>query len=189
MNAKRVVCKAFVCGALALFVLAQIPDPAQAPQVKGHKELSEPAQLIQVRQKMNRKKFIKKLEWKLYEAYRMLVTRTGTGPNPITEGPATILVLKEAGYSVEFHGQKLGDGSLQPIAGDVKSVTLDQLKGTTSRIYRTNIGGGEYADLAIIIVPIWAKLRMLAAKGDTLGFTLIDPRERAFASYSVRPDR
>lgn len=188
MNTKPIVCKSFACMVLALFASALVPKAVPAQQHGGLKGGSGPVQLAFIPPK-ERRKFNKNLKWELYEAYQVLVTRTGTSDMWFEEDPATVLLLKSSGLSVDFHGQKLGPGGLEPTDGDVKSLAHEQLKHKSSKEFQVAAGGDNKADPAVIIVPKWVEPTLTAAEGGVLSFNLSDPQGRQFVEFSVSPVR
>ena len=136
--------------------------------------------------------YLETLDWQRYEAYRALITESESGSFgrkrrdiPITDEPAIILVLKDEGWTAEFHGHKLGFGGVQPMAGDVRKATLTLLKRQLSPVYRAHIGGDEYEDLAIILIPQLTRLRA-TTRGNTIGTKIVGPETSPFNTYTVR---
>lgn len=188
LNAKRAVCKSFVFASLALFAAALAPRLAPAGEARWLKVSSEPAQLIHVPHE-ERKEFQEGIKWELYEAYRALVSRTGSSAQFSEEDPATIFLLKGSGVSVDFHGLKLGPGGLSPAAGDVKSLAEGQLKTKMTKLWRITTGGPASPDLALMLVPLWTNLTMTSAGGRAFSVRVSDPHSRPFMEFSVGPYR
>lgn len=163
-----------------------MPEAAPAQQHVGLKGNLEAAQMVPVSRE-EAKEYKENLKWELYDAYQLLVTRSGTGALPEENDPAFILVLKGSGVSVDFHGQKLGAGGLKPTASDVKSSAQNLLKQRVLRLFRVTARGDEKADLAILIVPKWVKPTMTGAGGDHLSFRISDSLNRSFLEFAVSP--
>ena len=138
------------------------------------------------------KDYLETLDWKRYEAYKALITESGGGfigrrkrDIPITDEPAIILVLKDKGWTADFHGQKLGFGKAQPMAGDVRKATLALLERELPSVYRAHIGGDEFEDLAVILMPQVTSLKATNA-GNTIGIKVVGPETNPFSSYTVQ---
>ena len=68
--------------------------------------------------------------------------------------------------------------------GDIRKATLNILKREIPKVYRAHVGGGDFADLAIILMPQQAGLR--AATSNNTIRLVIDSEGRGIPEYSVR---